>query len=130
FVATLSLPPAHAGAYCVVDHADGWSTLLEGYVLIVHRLTFTHVARESPAPWRAATFGHKLDPKCRNFVLAALLPVLPFPGAIAETAFDEHWLPLTQILPAAFSLLSKHHDIDEAGIIFPLISLFHPVIHC
>jgi hypothetical protein len=61
FVATLSLPPARAGAYCVVDHADGRWTFLKGYVIIVHRLAFAHIARQSPTPWSTAAFRHELD---------------------------------------------------------------------
>src|SRR5262245_4672609 len=102
FVAILALPPSHPCACCVVGHTDGLLAFLERYVIILHRLSFTYVSRESPTPWCAATFGHELDPKCRHFMLAALLPVLPLPGTIAETSLDEYRLPFTQIFPAAF----------------------------
>ena len=102
---------------------------LEGDIIIVYRLTFAHVSWESPSPWGAATFGHKLDSKGRHFVLATLLPILSLPGSKAKATLDKHRLTFSQIFTAAFSLLTKYHDIDKAGIILPLIALFHAVIH-
>jgi hypothetical protein len=119
FLPKISIPmPAHA-----------WRVALEWHVILFHGVPFTHPPGNSTLS-RPARLRQELHAKRNDFVFAALLPLLTFPRAILETAFHEDRLTLTQILATALRLLPEHGHIDETGIIFPLVSLFHPVIHC
>jgi hypothetical protein len=64
-----------------------------------------------------------LDPFGKDLVLAPLLPVLAFPTAPPEAAFDERLTAFAQVFTGRFSLTSKGHNIYKADLFLALIAL-------
>jgi len=78
-----------------------------------------------PLPFRLRA---KLHPFGYDLMLAPLLAVVRFPPLLLESPFDQHLLPLHEILRTVFRRLPKRDHIDETHFFLDLVALIEPAI--
>jgi hypothetical protein len=96
---------------------------LLGFRLKRHFLLAGFIRATLSRPW------HKLHGSGHDMVLMPPLPVLRFPLAPVQAAFDQRQTAFGKIFRHGFRLAAKDDDIDVTDLVFPAFTLPHALVY-